>query len=515
MGHVFVAEHTALQKRVALKILAPQMVALGDEQSERFLREARAGSRLSHPGIVEINDFGTTDTGLPFFAMELLEGEDLGDRLDRDERLAWPVARDLTLQMLDALSAAHAEGVVHRDLKPENCFLTQDPSGAERLKLVDFGIAKLLSEPNATTLTADGRILGTPHYMAPEQAIGKDIDARADVYASTIILFEMLTGQPPFNEGSVMEILSQHLSQPPPSLREAGSPIDIPDQLEAIVAKGLAKAPEERFASVDEFAAALRALTDEAAGVATGVATDEATAPGRSWGPLLGALVVGGGLLLLAVDVMQQDDPASAAPRASIEVSERGAMSSASADASAVRGHAAAGARDDAMGEQARTTDTELGHDASTSARAARDDAASTGGVEPASTGSTGSYASTKPRTPRSGRRHGPRPRDPASSPKPTVLEDAVVERHLEAALAGCRKWGGPAGATLQVRLSIADSGDVSGTTIAPPYAGDHPLGRCAARHLNQAVLPVAEQQRDFTGTLRVSGSSGAQDRAP
>lgn len=494
MGHVFLAEHTSLRKQVALKILSPRMAASGDDQAARFLREARAGSRLSHPGIVDINDFGTTESGLPFFVMELLEGEDLGHRLDRDEQLPWPVARDLTLQILDALSAAHAKGVIHRDLKPENCFLTKEPSGAERIKLVDFGIAKLLSEPDAKTLTADGRILGTPHYMAPEQAIGKEIDGRADLYAATIMLFEMLTGRPPFNEGPAMAILSQHLTQPPPSLREVDSTLDVPRLLEAIIVKGLAKDPGERFASAEEFSAALRALDGSDAVLPMAGAAGQSTARRRPWGPAWGVLVLGGGLLLAAIAAREGDPPDPESPP-SLDLAKQGVAPPASAGASVAAGAVAADAHDDTTGGDPQSTETDLDQPGDTT---------STGSSESVST-------ATVPKTHHARRRRRPSPGDPASSSKPMVLEDGVVERHLQAALTKCRKWGGPGGATLDVRLSVADSGAVSGTTIAPPYTGDHPLGRCAAQNLNEAVLPAAEQGRGFAGSLRVSGISLGQ----
>lgn len=500
MGHVFLAEHTALQKLVALKILSPQVAVLGDEQTARFLREARAGSRLSHPGIVEINDFGITESGLPFFVMEYLEGEDLGHRLDRDEQLPWPLARDLMLQILDALSVAHAKGVIHRDLKPENCFLTKGPNGEERLKLVDFGIAKLLSEVDAKTLTQDGRILGTPHYMAPEQAIGKQIDVRADIYASTIILFELLTGRPPFNEGPAMAILSQHLTQPPPSLREVDSNIDVPEPLEAIIAKGLAKDPEERFASADEFSAALRAIHESDATMLTAGTLGDNTVRRHQWGYVLAALVIGGGLLL-AIGAMHGEESPDTESQPSTKVAVQGGAPT-SASASTTARPVASDAQDDATGGEAQPTD------ASTSAQTARGDTTSTGESDAASTDATGFQSSTVPRTQRSGQRRKPRPRDPASSSKPIVLEDGTIEQRLQAALAECRKWGGPGGATLHVRLSIADSGAVSGTTIAPPYTGDHPLGRCAAQQLNGAVLPAATQGRHFAGSLRIPGIS-------
>ena len=189
-----------------------------------------------------ITDFGETSDGLPFFAMEYLDGEDLGARLDRVGRVSRGTARDWMRQVLDALEEAHRHGVVHRDLEPENCFLAR-AGDRERIKIVDFGIAKLIYEQDATRLTGEGHLIGTPHYMSPEQAVGKPIDARSDVYTCGVMFFELLTGQLPFDGGPAMAILSQHITQPPRTLAQAAPGESFSAGLEALVARALAKDP--------------------------------------------------------------------------------------------------------------------------------------------------------------------------------------------------------------------------------------------------------------------------------
>ncbi|MEM6990493.1 MAG: serine/threonine-protein kinase [Myxococcota bacterium] len=272
MGHVFLVDHIRLQKQLALKILSPEVLALdgGEAQKARFLLEARAASRLQHPGIVEVIDFGSTTSGLPFIVMEYLSGEDLAERLDRDGAMEWAPACALIVQVLEALEAAHAHGVVHRDIKPENCFLSRAVSGSETVKLVDFGIAKVLTEVSgAGPLTQRGELLGTPQYMSPEQALGRAIDERSDVYAVGILLYEVLSGTPPFDEGTPMEVLTHQITKPPPPLRERAPGRAIPEQALGVIAKALAKEPADRYESAR---AMIEALHDAAASASVSAA---------------------------------------------------------------------------------------------------------------------------------------------------------------------------------------------------------------------------------------------------
>jgi serine/threonine protein kinase len=267
MGVVYLAEHEAIEKRVAVKVLKDQY-AQREDVVARFQQEAKSASRVKHEGILEIFDFGRTEDGRFFLAMELLDGQDLAHVLEHEGTCDPVRTVRLGIRMARALAAAHQKGVIHRDMKPENVFTRIGDDGHERIKIVDFGIAQLradgekASDPNAKVtgrkLTKTGMIFGTPEYMSPEQAAGKNIDQRVDVYALGIILFEMLTGKTPFQGETFMAILSAHLMHPVPALVDIAPPgfYCSPD-LEAVVRRALAKDPEQRFRSMPEIAEAL------------------------------------------------------------------------------------------------------------------------------------------------------------------------------------------------------------------------------------------------------------------
>ncbi len=264
MGSVYTAEHPVLGRRAAVKVLRKEY-AVDSNLVGRFINEARASSAIKHPGIIEVFDVGTMADGVPYLMMELLEGETLGRRIDRDGPLKVPDAVDIAAQATSALAAAHAHGIVHRDLKPENLFLIPDPSqrSHQRVKVLDFGIAKLQRRLSGQSVrTHTGSIMGTPPYMSPEQCrgISSEIDARTDVYALGIILYEMLTGAPPFLSEGFGDVLLMHLTQPPRPLRELQPAI--PPSLEQLVLHALEKEPERRLASMDDL---LRGLLGPAA----------------------------------------------------------------------------------------------------------------------------------------------------------------------------------------------------------------------------------------------------------
>lgn len=264
MGELYEARHLRLAGRYAIKILHAGIAGLPDVVA-RFQREADITSRLRHPNIVNIVDFNLMPDGRPFLAMEFLEGTELSVELARAGPM--PLARvvDLVGQLATALGAAHAIGVVHRDLKPQNVFLVQLPhEEREVIKILDFGISKLL-ESNQK-LTVDAAILGTPQYMAPEQALGRigEIDERTDQFALALMTYEMLAGHPAFRAEVPTAVLYQVVHEPPPSLR-ASNP-EVPPAVETVVLRGLAKHRATRYPSVREFHRALLA----AAGFATG-----------------------------------------------------------------------------------------------------------------------------------------------------------------------------------------------------------------------------------------------------
>jgi predicted ATPase len=253
MGEVLLARTVDGGKKVAVKVLHDRSEA----EPERFDREARAAARIRHPNVVEFLDVGRTSTGLSFYVMEYLDGENLAATVAREGALPPRRACALTIQILLALEAAHQRGVIHRDLKPSNC-LRVGTSGDEVIKLVDFGIAKVSNDgPLESNLTRTGSVLGTPNYMSPEQAMGGEIDARADVYSAGVILFELLTGQVPFASSSPMGVLTRHINDVPPSPRQLAPEADIDPELERIVLRALAKRRDDRFVRAAEFAEAL------------------------------------------------------------------------------------------------------------------------------------------------------------------------------------------------------------------------------------------------------------------
>jgi len=255
MGCVYEAVHITIEKPVALKVLHPAFAA-DPIQRERFLREARAAARVGHRNIVGITDFGEAD-GIVFIAMELLRGTDLA-RVVKEGPLPWPRARSLLLQICDALAMAHGRGIVHRDMKLENVFLTVRDDGQEQVKIVDFGIAKLLHDQNQPRLTAAGVVYGTPGFIAPEQIRGGTVDHRADVYAVGVVAYQLLTGVPPFRGANLMQVLMQQLSGSP----AAPSTVvrDLPPGLDAVVLGAMAVDSADRPASMDQLARQFNAL---------------------------------------------------------------------------------------------------------------------------------------------------------------------------------------------------------------------------------------------------------------
>ncbi|HSK02456.1 MAG TPA: serine/threonine-protein kinase, partial [Kofleriaceae bacterium] len=220
MGAVYLAQHTLLGRRAALKVLLPMLSARPDVVN-RFFNEARATTSISDPGIVQIFDFGYHTDGSAYIVMEYLEGEALDARLGRLGHLPVPDALRLIRQVATSLAAAHAQGIVHRDLKPENIYLVRDPEVAsgERPKLLDFGIAKLSDDRPGKLKTHTGALMGTPLYMSPEQCRGaSELDHRSDVYALGCVLFHLIAGAPPFDADGLGDIIAMHLREPAPVL---------------------------------------------------------------------------------------------------------------------------------------------------------------------------------------------------------------------------------------------------------------------------------------------------------
>ncbi|MBI5543621.1 MAG: protein kinase [Deltaproteobacteria bacterium] len=260
MGKVYRAEQVNLGRTVCIKTLLPQFT--GDATLlQRFEREAKAVSGLHHPNIVGVLDFGRSRDGTLFIAMELVEGPSLRAVIEKEAPLSLRRALTICDQILSALEEAHGAGVVHRDLKPENALVGHLRDGSEMVKVVDFGIAKLLGPEGdgSERLTGTGLVCGTPGYMAPEQIAGDPHDARTDVYAAGVILFELLTGHPPFGAPTLNELLRLHLDAPPPSPSSCAK-LPIPPALDLLVLRSLSKKPERRVESALEMMRALETL---------------------------------------------------------------------------------------------------------------------------------------------------------------------------------------------------------------------------------------------------------------
>ncbi|HWO26597.1 MAG TPA: serine/threonine-protein kinase, partial [Kofleriaceae bacterium] len=250
MGAVYSAQHVLLDRPVAVKVLLPKL-SREEEMVTRFFNEARAATAIRHPGIVAVHDFGRTDDGSAYIVMELLEGETLRERC-KSQQLRWSTALAFVRQVAGALGAAHAKGIVHRDLKPDNIFLVPDPEvrGGERIKLLDFGIARLTGAVPSGHKTQTGTLMGTPLYMAPEQCRGVAVDSRADLYSLGCILFELCTGQPPFSGEGEGDLFVAHIREKPPTIASLTS--GVPQQIEDLVQRMLAKAPADRVQSASE-----------------------------------------------------------------------------------------------------------------------------------------------------------------------------------------------------------------------------------------------------------------------
>lgn len=247
MGVVYGAVHPLIGKRSAIKVLHPSLSA-DRESVARFIQEAQAVNKIGHANIVDIFAFGTLRDGRAYFVMEWLQGHTLKERIDRGT-LPISDAATIMFALVRALEAAHAAGVIHRDLKPENVFLVSDDDSF-RVKLLDFGIAKLSSAQQSPSRTATGLTVGTPLYMSPEQARGLDLDARTDLYSLGVVAYEMLCGRTPFGgEESAVEVLHAHLAKPPRPPRELRP--DVPGAFEAMILALLAKRPGDRPTLLD------------------------------------------------------------------------------------------------------------------------------------------------------------------------------------------------------------------------------------------------------------------------
>ena len=261
MGAVYLGEHLRIGRLDAIKVLRPAL-SKDPESIARFTRGAQNASRVRHPNVCSIYDFGETEDGIAFLAMELIEGESLQDLLKSEGRLPIDECVHVVRQTAQALQAAHEAGIVHRDLKPGNIMLTRGRDGRRVVKVVDFDIAKGSSEGQSSDLTQMGLVIGTPEYMSPEQLTADALDGRSDVYSLGMVLFRMLTGVLPFAARTTREVMLQRLTAEPGTLAGAAPDVSFPPGLQAVLDRALARSPERRFADAEAFADALVAAAD-------------------------------------------------------------------------------------------------------------------------------------------------------------------------------------------------------------------------------------------------------------
>ena len=266
MGRVYVAEHVRMGRKSALKVMSPALAAAADAIT-RFNREAANASRINHPNVAAIYDFGETSDGLLYIAMEFVEGETLHALVQRAGPLPAARAAQIARGAADALAAAHHLGIIHRDLKPDNIMLARQLDGSDWVKVVDFGIAKSVAAAGQSggggqTVTTAGVSLGTPEYMSPEQLAGEKLDARTDIYSLGLVLFHMLTGELPYPKLTSKETLVRRLTSPPATLADVRPDVSWPPAIQAVLTRALDPEPSRRFDTVAEFG---RAIVDAAA----------------------------------------------------------------------------------------------------------------------------------------------------------------------------------------------------------------------------------------------------------
>ena len=276
MGTVYRAKQMPMGREVAIKILRSDR-ALDEAAKARFLREARTNSVLTSPHTVTVFDFGESESGELFLAMELLLGESVGQRITRVKRLPIDMAMEVARQSLLSLAEAHARGIVHRDLKPDNLFfastITSEGSKTETVKVLDFGIAKMLGdniEMNAIETQA-GTVFGTPRYMSPEQAQAKPLDGRTDLYSLGVILYHMLAGRPPFTDDDAIIVMARHIKSTPKPFSDVCPEARIPTEIERVVMRALSKDPAGRPENAEAMAREIATAMETARAVASGM----------------------------------------------------------------------------------------------------------------------------------------------------------------------------------------------------------------------------------------------------
>ncbi|MEZ4288066.1 MAG: serine/threonine-protein kinase [Polyangiales bacterium] len=338
MGLVYRATHVSLRKTCAIKVLRKE----GDDADvlDRFRQEAQAASNIGNQHIVDVSDFGEMPDGATYFVMEYLDGVDLITAIESARRFDDYRTAHVGAQLARALGAAHRAGIVHRDIKPENIFLLERGHEKDFVKVLDFGIAKVAARN--TKLTKAGEVFGTPHYMSPEQSKGSEVDHRTDIYSLGVILYEMATGEVPFDADNMMGILTQHMYEEPipPKVRAP----EVSDDLQNVILKCLNKDPQYRYQQMDEVADDLEAIKAGNSPSGTFTVAIRATEPPKNPTNKIRIVIVSAVLVAVAIALVAvwiQRRPTTAAPIVQHPQAEKVQLPSDTAEPAAVIGRAA------------------------------------------------------------------------------------------------------------------------------------------------------------------------------
>jgi len=290
MGSVFKAKHLLLERQFALKVLKISSVDSRDSRA-RFEREAKTAARLSHPSLVSVYDYGSTAAGEPFIVMDFIPGKSLAEIVSTTGPLETKRAIRIFSQIIDGLAHAHSNGVIHRDLKPSNVMILAGDQGQDAVKVVDFGIAKVVGDQGDTTpqLTKTGEVFGSPMYMSPEQCRGQKPDHRSDIYSLGCLMYESLLGQPPFSADNSLALIFKHIHENPPAFDSSTKQVAVPDSLALVVLKALSKAPDDRYQSMDEMRQALNGVESSLTALTS---SPKASLLSNKWIPVAGAVAL-------------------------------------------------------------------------------------------------------------------------------------------------------------------------------------------------------------------------------
>ncbi|MGB1275636.1 MAG: protein kinase domain-containing protein, partial [Nannocystaceae bacterium] len=465
-------------KEVAIKLLASKYRS-NPAIVRRFVQEARSASRVRHRNIVEIYDCGTTDDGLPYFAMELLNGIDIRRLMKKTGPLPWTRALRFMKQICAALSAAHRAGVIHRDMKPGNCFVVEDGDEPDLIKVVDFGIAKVLDADDDQSLTQTGVVMGTAHYMSPEQARSESIDPRSDVYSAGIILFEMLTGRLPFEGSGFMGTLSKHLTEPIPSLFDAAGKLYIPPALAAVMDRVLAKDPSERYQNADEFAAALEEVERVPKGRAWSSMTRSMSQMRRRRGLWLALGAIGIAACSAGAAFLLLSGPKEEPPSAKVMVADA-AVPDVPSEPEPEPEPASASESESESG-------TETESESETDEEVLVDD------------GGDDKQVAESPKTKKV--RRPRKTKKAVVEEKPERLSGAVISKAVAgsiSAVKACGKRGALPGTKIKIRIEISAGGKVKSASSQKPLAGTPPA-RCVEGVLKKVKFPAAKNGQTVT----------------